>query len=225
MKNILITGANRGIGLGFAHHFLALGDHVWACYRDTPELLLALQNPNCHPIKWDVEHTLDKSEQNKLPEEIHLLINNAGIYGAKDGGQDLSKITHEQMLEVFSIDAAAPILVVQALLPLLKRGEATIANMSSKMGSVADNTSGGCYAYRAAKSALCNITKSMAVDLAPDNIKAIALHPGWVQTDMTNQTGLIDIKTAVAGLCNVINNIDHYPPGAFVAYDGTIVPY
>ena len=129
------------------------------------------------------------------------------------------------MLEVFRIVTVAPLRVVQCLLPRERQGHAIIANMSSKMGSVADNGSGGVYAYRAAKSALCMVSKSMAVDLANDGIQVICLHPGWVQTDMTNQTGLIDVETSVAGLCTVIEEIDRYAPGAFVAYDGTLVPY
>ncbi len=223
MNHVFITGANRGIGLGFVQHYLEQGDTVWACYRHSAEPLSALNHPRCHPVRWDVTEPLNEAEYSKLPDEINLLINNAGIYG--DSTQGLSQVSQQQLLEVFKVNAATPILVVQSLLKQLKKGHACIANMSSKMGSVADNSSGGVYAYRAAKSALCNITKSMAIDLADENISAICLHPGWVQTDMTQNTGLIDVKTSVAGLASVIDNIDKYPPGAFVAYDGAIVPY
>lgn len=225
MPNVLITGANRGIGLGFVRHYLARGEQVWAAYRNNADSLNSLNRNNCQPIQWDVAEPLGQTEQAKLPEEIHLLINNAGIYGSMDGGQNLENIKQDELLEVFKIDAITPINVVQTLLPRLKKGRATIANMSSKMGSVEDNTSGGAYAYRAAKSALCNISKSMAMDLQIDNINVITLHPGWVQTDMTRQTGLIDVETSVAGLAAVIDNIRQYPPGAFVAYDGATVPY
>lgn len=225
MKNILITGANRGIGLGFVQHYLAQGDQVWACYRDNAEPLLAVHSDRCHPVQWDITEPLDDTQARVLPDKIHLLINNAGIYGSKGGGQNLDTITQRELMDVFRVNAAAPISVVQTLLNRLQKGGAVIANMSSKMGSVEDNSSGGSYAYRAAKSALCNISKSMAIDLAGKKIKVITLHPGWVQTDMTNQTGLIDIQTAVAGLCAVIDNIDRYPPGAFVAYDGKVVPF
>lgn len=225
MSNVLITGANRGIGLGFVRHYLARGDQVWAGYRDNAHSLNSLNSANCHPIQWDVSEPLAKAEQAKLPEEIHLLINNAGIYGSNKGGQQLANIRQDELLEVFKIDAITPINVVQTLLARLQKGQATIANMSSKMGSVEDNTSGGAYAYRAAKSALCNISKSMAIDLQNDNINVITLHPGWVQTDMTGQTGLIDVETSVAGLAAVIDNIQQYPPGAFIAYDGATIPY
>jgi NAD(P)-dependent dehydrogenase (short-subunit alcohol dehydrogenase family) len=225
MKNILITGANRGLGLGFVKHYLSLGNRVWATYRNDSASLTDLKNAACIPVKWDVTEPLADSERAKLPDEINLLINNAGIYGAKNDGQDLHSIQPQDMLQVYNIDAVAPLMTVQSLLPLLKKGRATIANMSSKMGSVADNGSGGVYAYRAAKSALNIISRSLAVDLENDNIYVITLHPGWVQTDMTNQTGLINVETSVAGLCSVIDNAASYQPGAFIAFDGTEVPY
>jgi NAD(P)-dependent dehydrogenase (short-subunit alcohol dehydrogenase family) len=93
------------------------------------------------------------------------------------------------------------------------------------MGSSADNTSGGCYAYRAAKAALVIVSRSMAIDLAPRGVRVIALHPGWVRTDMTDQNGLIDVAQSVAGLARVIESVGDYPLGAFVAWDGQEVPY
>ncbi len=224
MRNILVTGANRGLGLGFVHHYLAQGDQVWAGYRNDASALTSLQNDRCYPLQWDVTKPLTDSEKAKLPNEIHILINNAGIYGDK-GGQNLNNVRSEELLNVFLINAVTPIQVVQTLMPQLKQGKAIIANMSSKMGSVADNSSGGVYAYRASKGALCSISKSMAVDLQEVGIRVITLHPGWVKTDMTDQTGLIDVETSVAGLTTVIDNIDQYPLGAFVAYDGSTVPY
>ncbi len=225
MRNVLVTGANRGIGLGFVKHYLSEGDRVWATYRDDVTPLVRLDSPACNPLKWDVTEALSEPEQTKLPVEINLLINNAGIYGSRENGQNLEQVTQAELLSVFKIDAAAPLQVVQSLLPRLIRGKATVANMSSKMGSSSDNGSGGVYAYRAAKSALCIISKSMAIDLAKYDIKVLCLHPGWVQTDMTKQTGLIDVQISVAGLTSVIDNIRDYPPGAFVAFDGAIIPY
>jgi len=225
MKNILITGANRGLGLGFVKFYLNRGDRVWATYRDNASSLIKLESTRCNPIKWDVTQALAETEQVKLPDEINLLVNNAGIYGSKDDGQSLEKVSKHELQQVFNINAIAPLLMVQQLLPRLKRGQATIANMSSKMGSSADNGSGGVYAYRAAKSALNIISRSMAVDLAKEGIQVICLHPGWVQTDMTNQTGLVDVETSVAGLTSVIDHVSDYSPGAFVAFDGTHVPY
>jgi NAD(P)-dependent dehydrogenase (short-subunit alcohol dehydrogenase family) len=129
------------------------------------------------------------------------------------------------MQEVFDIDAVGPLRVVQHLLPEILKAKGRIANLSSKMGSSADNSSGGCYAYRAAKAALVIMSRSMALDLAPRGVQVITLHPGWVRTKMTNDTGLIDVSESVAGMAKVISAIDRYEPGAFVAFDGKIVPY
>ncbi len=225
MQNILVTGANRGIGLEFVKQYLAAGSAVWACYRQNKGELENISNTNLHLLRWDVSQPLLSSEREKLPSKLHLLINNAGVYGDKGDGQSILNINAAQMSSVFAANAIGPVNTVQALLQQLKNGEATIANMSSKMGSSADNSSGGAYAYRASKAALCTITKSMAVDLAPFNIQTIALHPGWVQTDMTNHTGLLDTPTSASGLIEVISNIKQYNSGAFVAYDGQQVPY
>ena len=99
-----------------------------------------------------------------------------------------------------------------------------VANISSKMGSTEDNTSGGCYAYRASKCALILVSKSMAIDLAPYDIRVISLHPGWVKTDMTMNNGLIDVEESVLGMSGVIDDIENYSPGAFVIYDGEVIP-
>lgn len=225
MRNILITGANRGLGLGFVRHYLDLGDKVWATYRHDANPLVRLDDINCQPLHWDITQPLHEKEIAKLPYRIDILINNAGIYGARNGGQSLQNVTEEELMQVFKVNVAAPLKVVQLLLPRLQRGKATIANIGSKMGSAGDNSSGGAYAYRASKSALCNVSKSMALDLQKDSIQVLCLHPGWVRTDMGGESGLIDVETSIAGLTSVIDKADDYAPGAFVAYDGVNIPY
>lgn len=222
--NVFVTGANRGIGLGLARHYLGRGDEVWACYRYEMGGLEAIEDECLHRVMWDVREEAPRS-CGVLPEGIDLLINNAGIYGPKDGGQALERVSAEAMQEVFDVDCIGALRVVQYLLPRLAKARGIIANLSSKMGSSADNSSGGCYAYRAAKAALVIVSKSMAVDLAPRGVRVITLHPGWVRTDMTEHSGLIDVEEAVRGLADVIERIASYPPGAFVAFDGKEVPY
>ncbi len=220
--NVLITGANRGIGAGFVRYYLSEGHTVWGCYRSNPGELACISSEQLQLLRWNV--ATESEPQGELPEKIDLLINNAGIYGPGKDGQTLEHVTAEAMLEVFNVDCVGPLRVVKYLRNRLS-GVATIANVSSKMGSVADNSSGGTYAYRAAKAALVIVSKSMAVDLAATGVQVITLHPGWVQTDMTNRTGLIDIETSVKGMANVIAHARHYEPGSFVAFDGKIVPY
>lgn len=225
--NVFITGAGRGIGLGFVVHYLGMGHTVYACYRSESDELakLAEKHNELNIVQWDV--TLPASEHflESLPAQIDLVINNAGIYGPKKDGQSLAKVTADSMREVFDVDCVAPLRVVQTLHSRLRRPGGIIANISSKMGSSSDNTSGGTYAYRAAKAALIIVSKSMAVDLQPEGISVITLHPGWVRTDMVGFTGLIDVSDSVDGMADVIENIDNYTPGDLVAYDGKVIPY
>lgn len=222
--NVLVTGANRGIGLGFTRHYLAAGCEVWACYRQDPGGLAGLEGSLLHLVRWDVRKPRPDSGAD-LPGRIDLLINNAGIYGPDGSGQSLELITPEVMHEVFDVDCVGQLRVVRHLLPSIVHTRGVIANLSSKMGSTGDNSSGGCYAYRAAKAALVIVSKSMALDLAPRGVRVITLHPGWVRTDMTDHSGLIDVDTSVRGMARIIESIDDYEPGAFVAFDGKAVPY
>ncbi len=222
--NIVITGANRGLGLGFVKHYLDTGADVWACYRTNPGGLKEITSDRLHTIQLNVAHDF-KASDSAFPETIDLLINNAGIYGPGKDDQDLAHVTSAVMLELFNVDCLGPLRVVQQLQDRIIKVKGTIANLSSKMGSSGDNSSGGTYAYRAAKAALVIVSKSMAVDLKPEGVKVITLHPGWVKTDMTHHTGLIDVATSVAGMTEVIRQVDHYEPGSFVAYDGQLVPF
>ncbi len=221
--NILITGANRGIGLGFTRHYLEQGHEVWACYRSDPGALGEIDSPHLHSVVWDVSS--DAQPVGELPEQIDLLINNAGIYGPVKDGQSLEKVSSDVMLDVFNVDCVGPLRVVQALKERVIAVQGVIANVSSKMGSSADNGSGGTYACRAAKAGLVIVSKSMAVDLEPFGVQVITLHPGWVRTDMVNHTGLIDVPTSVAGMAQVITDARKYSGGQFIAFDGKVVPY
>ncbi|MDX8390660.1 MAG: SDR family oxidoreductase [Mariprofundaceae bacterium] len=222
--NVLITGANRGIGLEFCHHYLNQGAEVWACSRSGT---MPMTHESLHCVQLDVSKApaSDFAITAKLPKAIHLLINNAGIYGVDKAGQSLEDIADSTMQEVFNVNSIGPLRVVQCLRNQLIEASGTIANISSKMGSNADNSSGGAYAYRAAKSALVIISKSMAVDLEPFGIHVITLHPGWVRTDMTHGSGLIDTKESVAGMTQVIKQVEDYERGAFIAFDGQTVPF
>ena len=225
--NILITGAGRGIGLGFTEYYLKQGHTVYACYRTESEKLttLAEQYNDLNLLQWDVTRPASDVLLESLPGHLDLIINNAGIYGPKKDGQSLQKITPEVMHEVYDINSIAPLRVVQTLQKKISRPGGIIANISSKMGSSGDNSSGGTYAYRAAKAALVIISKSMAMDLLAEGISVITLHPGWVRTGMVGFTGLVDVSESIAGMADVIENIDNYEPGAFVAFDGQLVPY
>lgn len=223
--NVMITGANRGLGLGFVRHYLGQGAEVWACYRSTPGGLSDIDDDRLHVLQWDVRRPVPDKGDAGLPERIDLLINNSGIYGPSGDGQSLERVTPDIMHEVFDVDCVGPLRVVQYLAPRVIQARGIIANLSSKMGSSGDNSSGGCYAYRAAKAALVIVSKSMAIDLAPRGVRVITLHPGWVRTDMTSHSGLVDVDESVRGMAEVIGNIESHAPGAFMAFDGREVPY
>ena len=221
--NVLITGATRGIGAGFVRHYLSKECHVWACFRSDMGELASIKSDYLHLLCWDV--ATDSEPKGELPGKIDLLINNAGIYGPGKDGQTLENVTAEAMLEVFNIDCIGPLRVVKQLKERLVMAKGVVANISSKMGSSGDNGSGGTYAYRAAKAGLVIVSKSMAVDLGGAGVRVITLHPGWVMTDMTHQTGLVDIETSVSGMSSVIEHVDEYEAGSFIAFDGKVVPY
>lgn len=224
--NVVITGTNRGLGMAFVSYYLQKGHAVWACYRSTPGDLASLNHTSLTLVPLDVTHVISKEALLSLPEKIDILINNAGVYGPdKKEGQSLECVKADDMLSVYNVNCVGALRVVQALKKRIVLARGCIANISSRMGSSADNSSGGCYAYRASKAALVMVSKSMAVDLLDDGVSVITLHPGWVRTDMTHHTGEIDVQESVNGMCAIIANIEHYDPGAFVAWDREVLPY
>lgn len=229
MSMYLITGANRGIGLELTRQVLSQGHQVLATCRDpdkADELNAldsqgALQIVRCDIGKPEDINSLVDSLGGKA---IDVLINNAGIYGPRDAV--LGNLSREPWVEVMEIDLIAPMMLTQALLPNIQAGDAKrVAFLSSKMGSIADNSSGGSYMYRTAKAALNQAIKSLAMDLQEQNIVALSLHPGWVRTAMGGPNGLIDTETSASGLLSVIHNATEKDSGAFIAYDGKRIPW
>ncbi|MAR92316.1 MAG: SDR family oxidoreductase [Pseudomonadota bacterium] len=230
MKTILITGTNRGLGLEFTRQYLQEGQRVIATARQ-PEAaaeLQALRESYPDTLTLQALDVTDPESREALSEAvgdrvIHLLINNAGYYGASN---ELGKLDQDEWGKVFLINCIAPIKMVELLRSnLVNAGSATVALLSSKMGSIADNGSGGKYAYRSSKAALNAAAKSLAIDLATEQIKVVALHPGWVQTDMGGPNALIDAKTSITGMRKVIAGLKASQSGDFIGYDGTLIPW
>ncbi len=226
---VLITGANRGIGLEFVRQYLNEGSRVIACCRH-PEQAPALQAlAEAHPDTLELV-ALDLSQPQQLEglkaylgdQAIDLLISNAGVYGPK--GVALGAIRAEDFAPVMAVNVLAPLLLVQTLKDNLLAG-AKVALLSSKMGAIADNGSGGSYLYRASKSALNAIGKSLSVDLAGQGVSVVLLHPGWVQTEMGGPNALISTETSVQGLRQVLAQLDLGNTGRFLNYDGSVIPW
>lgn len=232
MRTTLITGANRGIGLEFSKQFVADGWRVFACSRN-PEKSDALNKlAAMYPDQITV-HTLDVADheqikrlaQNLANKSIDILINNAGVYpGPKESS--FGEINYDAMTHAFIINTMAPLRMTEEFADHIKRGnQKIIVTITSKMGSVADNSRGGSYIYRSSKSAVNMVMKSLSIDLRSIGIIAVLLHPGWVRTDMGGANGLISTKQSVSGMRNVISQISLVDSGKFFAYDGQIIPW
>jgi NAD(P)-dependent dehydrogenase (short-subunit alcohol dehydrogenase family) len=223
VNTVLITGANRGIGLEFTKQYAADGWQVIACCR-APHSASALQTlaksyPNIKLIALDVA---DFSQIEAVGLQFHtraidVLINNAGVYPESS----LSEIDFNDWATAFKINSMAPLKMAQTFLPHLAKGQLKkIATLSSKMGSIDDNTSGGSYIYRTSKTAVNMVMKSLAIDVQNAGIAVVTLHPGWVQTDMGGPNGLINTQTSVTGLRKVVANLSLENTGKFIAFDG-----
>lgn len=232
MHRFFITGANRGIGLGLVHHCLKRGDRLFAACR-SPEKALELNrlqeehHNRLHVFPLDVtsQTSIDSAVAvvEGFSDGLDVLYNNAGVGG---GTAALGKITERDLVDTFRVNSVAPLRVTQALLPLLYRGNRpVIANITSRMGSIADNGSGGDYAYRASKAALNMINKSLAVDLASKGIITVVIHPGWVQTDMGGRRAHLTVDESVEGILNVVDGLDAGDSGRFLAWNGEEIPW
>lgn len=220
---VLITGANRGIGLEFTKQYAQEGWSVLACCRDS-EHARALQalskvHSNIRIFSLDVADftQIDALALQLKNEKIDVLINNAGIYPESS----LNDADTEQWLEAFKINSIAPLKIVTAFSSQIENSTLKkVATLSSKMGSMGDNTSGSSYIYRSSKTAVNMVMKNLSIDLQPRGIAVVTLHPGWVLTDMGGSNALIDAQTSVTGLRKVIANLNMSNTGKFIAYDG-----
>lgn len=237
--NILVTGANRGIGLEFVRQYLVKPSTklIFATCRNETKATELKQLANgaggkLKILELDVkdygqyERVVTEVTNAVGPNGLNLLVNNAGIHIKAD----FHDAKRDDMLEVYEVNVVAPLLLTRALTPLLqassKAGHKTfVANISSKVGSIADNTSGQMYAYRTSKAAFNQVSKSLSIQLKGDNIIVAPIHPGWVQTDMGGPNAPIDTKTSVENMIRTFDNIKPEEAGLLLNYDGTVIPY
>ena len=228
--SILITGTNRGIGLEFVKHYLKNNEKVIATCRNknSAKDLLKLKNTtsNLSLVELDVSNpnSINEFASNITDQPIDTFINNAGVFGPRNN--EFGNFNAKEWLDVFNINTIAPLLITQKILKNLRLGKnKKLAFISSKVGSIEDNTGGGMYIYRTSKTALNQVIKSLSIDLKEENFIAVALHPGWVQTDMGGPNALIDTKTSVKGMAEVIDNLAPKNSGKFYNYDGSPIPW
>jgi len=224
MTTILITGANRGLGLELCKQALNKGWKVLAVCRQPHaanelQKLAASSNLTVYGCEVSQAQDIQKLQQQLDGVPIDILFNNAGVYGPSNYAWQ--SIDAKAWLDVFAVNTISPLQVSAALMPNLKLGRLKIiANMSSLMGSIADNAQGGSYIYRSSKAALNAVTKSLSIDLAKDGMTVVAIHPGWVQTDMGGQAAPLKPQDSIAGIMKILNRLNVSESGKFFNYDG-----
>jgi len=223
VANVVITGANRGIGLELAKLFAARGDSVTGVCRETSDELEDIADQVISGIDLTNDESIDAVVailEQLLEGPLDLLINNAGLF-CNETLNDMNFDTIQQQLD---INAIVPLKMACALLPYMATGS-KIANITSRMGSLEDNTSGSYYGYRASKAALNAFGKSLAVDLKPKGIAVAQLHPGFVQTRMVGFNGDISPQEAAAGLAARIDELTLENTGGFWHSNGQALPW
>ncbi len=220
MPNAIVTGANRGIGLEFCRALSARGYAVTALCRQSNAALDGL--PANVYEGYDVTDgaVIDEFASTIEPRSIDILINNAGIlHNVSLNDLDLDSVRRQ-----FEVNSLGPLRVTCSLIPALRNG-AKIALLTSRMGSIADNESGGSYGYRMSKAALNAAGVSLAKDLSSRGIAVAILHPGYVKTDMTGPSALIDAEESVAGLLDRIDQLNLENSGSFWHMNGELLPW
>jgi len=231
MSTVVITGCSRGLGLEFVRQLAARGDRVFAGARrpeSSPELLALAK---AHPERLTVlplDVTREAHRANLAatigPQPVDVLINNAGVYGPVP--DRLGATDEAAWLEALRINAIAPRQMVESLLPQLGRSaHARIVLLSSKMGSMDDNRSGGAYIYRSSNAALNAVGVSLARDLADQGILTLILHPGWVLTDMGGPHAEITVQQSVDAMLRTIERAGTADNGRFIDIDGSTIPW
>ncbi|BCR03335.1 short-chain dehydrogenase [Desulfuromonas versatilis] len=230
-ETILITGANRGLGLALAGEFARHGWQVLACCRN-PRSAPALEKlAASHPDQVEVLplEVTDPDQVAALAEglagrAIDILFNNAGIFGPKPQG--FGPIDEQGWLETFRVNTIAPLQLSVALVDQVARSRRKIiAIMGSLLGSIGENQSSGSYAYRSSKAAVHMVAKNLSVDLRDRGISAVAMHPGWVHTELGGAEAPLSPELSAAGMFKVLTSLSLADSGKLWTYDGKVLPW
>jgi len=204
---------------------------VYACFRNPAKADELNKVASLTPCQVSV-HVLDTSDTAQIQalayelrnSSIDWLINNAGVYGSV--GNQFGQTDEQDWLKTFQINTIGPLKMMESFVGNLESGqEKKIATLTSKMASMDDNTSGGSYIYRSSKAALNAVIKSTSIDLKEKNIISLAMHPGWVRTDMGGPSGEIDAHESVANMFSIIEAATLNESGSFYDIDGTVIPW
>ena len=231
MPTVLVTGANRGLGLEFARQYAAEGWQVFAACR-APKVAKDLQKiaaesgRRTRVIEMDVTDAASvKAAAAGLKDEaIDLLLNNAGVGGPS--GQRIGNLDYAAWARVLDTNTLGPMRVVEAFIDNVARSDQKrIVTITSGMGSLEDNTSGGSYAYRSSKAAVNMVVRSLALDLKPRGVTCVVMNPGWVRTDMGGSRGTLAPEESIKAMRSVIASLKPEDSGKFLNYTGKPYPW
>ena len=224
LHTVLITGANRGLGVEFARQYKEAGWHVIGTARN-PEDAQELRALDVRVVQLDVtdQESVDSMAADLAGQPIDLLINNAGIFPRVG---KIDEIDFDDYQRTLAVNTVGPVRVTRALLPNLRRGELKIiAGLSSNLGSIAENERGNFYGYRESKAALNMFTKTLAAEFGPEGFICVVLTPGWVQTDMGGPNAPLQPADSIAGMKAVLDKLTPADNGTFWSYDGSEMPW
>jgi NAD(P)-dependent dehydrogenase (short-subunit alcohol dehydrogenase family) len=231
METVLITGANRGIGLELTRQYLNKQTRVFATCR-SPESARSLSELNrsnpemlrIFPLEVTDEHSVKALSESIRGEAIDVLINNAGISGGEH--QDIQDMDYSRWALTLAVNTIAPFRVTVALLDNLRRSRRPrVITLSSQLGSMLRPTFTGNYAYRSSKAAVNKVMQGLAVDLRPENIIVCPVHPGWVQTDMGGAKADLTVQESASGLIQMIDGLQLSDTGHFLKWNGEEHPW
>ena len=223
-RYVLITGANRGIGLELARQYSTAGWQVIGTARN-PAKADELRNLDVRVMQLDVtdQQSVDALARDLSEQPIDMLINNAGIFPRSD---ILENVDLDDVNRTLAVNIVGPIRVTRALLPNLRLGSLKkIINVSSNLGSIANNTGGRYYGYRESKAALNMFTRTLAAEFGELGFICIALNPGWVQTDMGGANAMLTVQDSVNQIRTVLSGLKAEDNGTYWSYDGTQLPW
>ena len=219
VRTVLVTGANRGIGLELARQYAAAGWRVIGTARE-PGSATELHALNAQVVQLEVTDpaSVARLARDLAGTPIDLLINNAGIQPLM---WKLAEVDFDAFERALAVNTVGPVRVTRALLPSLRAGELRrIVNITTNLSSIAGNTDGGFYGYRESKAALNMFTKSLAAELGPEGFVCIVLHPGWVQTDLGGPQAPLQVEDSVRGMLGVIEGLSPADNGSFKTWAG-----
>lgn len=229
----LITGANRGIGLGLTSLVLKRGDHVIACMREPAKAEALAAQKDIHGDRLTVlaldvtDKTSVAAAAKAVTQPVDVLVNNAGIFGPRESdspGQEALDMDFDAFADVLAVNTLGPLRVSQAFLPQVEAARGKIITITSRMGSLA-NSSSGAIAYRASKAAVNKVMLGLADAVRPKGIPVLLVHPGWVKTDMGGTGADITTAQSVAGIAALADKLDMSLSGQFRNYDGTPIAW